>query len=102
MPAIRMYHDSLPPVSRLTKRYISVFFMRSFVADGNFKANHLKQKSDSTDIWLTNGEGFMTENDRYNAHLNAAIDSAQVMSFPPAQHSCQLTSNLIETNLSSS
>jgi hypothetical protein len=57
--------------------------MRSYVADGNFKANHLKQKDDSTDVWLTNGEAFMTENERYNAHLSAAIDSAQVMSFPP-------------------
>jgi hypothetical protein len=56
--------------------------MRSYVADGNFKANHLKQKNDNTDVWLTNGEGFMTENARYEVHLNTAKDSAQVISLP--------------------
>ena len=33
----------------------SSVYMRSFVADGNFKADHLKQKTDDTDVWLTNG-----------------------------------------------
>jgi len=56
--------------------------MRSFVADGNFKADHLMQKNDSTDIWLTNGEGFMTENERYSLHLAVAKESAQVSIFP--------------------
>ena len=52
--------------------------MRSFVADGNFKADHLKQKGDESDIQLTNGEGFMMNNDRYNAHLAVATDTRQV------------------------
>ena len=52
--------------------------MRSFVADGNFKADHLKQKGDESDIQLTNGEGFMTNNDCYNAHLAVATDTKQV------------------------
>lgn len=52
--------------------------MRSFVADGNFKADHLKQKSDVSDVWLTNGEGFMTQNEQYDIHLNVAKDSKQV------------------------
>jgi hypothetical protein len=46
--------------------------MRSYVADGNFKADHLKQKNDASDVWLTNGEGFMTNTDRYEIHLQTA------------------------------
>jgi len=85
--------------------------MRSFVADGNFKADHLKQKNDDTEAWLTSGEGFMTENDRYNDHLNSAKDSAQVSSVPPvgmsgrhnsfiqrrSRHATVIELNLMET-----
>ena len=52
--------------------------MRSFVADGNFKADHLKQKTDESEVWLTAGEGFMTNIDRYNEHLAVALESKQV------------------------
>jgi len=52
--------------------------MRSLVADGNFKANHLKQKNDNSDIWLTNGEGFMTNTDQYAIHLQIAKESKSV------------------------
>lgn len=52
--------------------------MRSLVADGNFKANHLKQKHDETDVWLTTGEGFMTNVDRYNIHLQKAKEFKMV------------------------
>ncbi|MDX6295879.1 MAG: hypothetical protein QOH50_5049 [Kribbellaceae bacterium] len=48
----------------------SYLYLRSFVADGNFKADHLKQKNE--DIWLTNGEGFMTGEERYQKHLAEA------------------------------
>lgn len=54
--------------------------MRSFVADGNFKADHLKQKNDSSDVWLTSGEGFMTNVDRYASHLADATESKTVIS----------------------
>ena len=52
--------------------------MRSFVADGNFKANHLKQKNDEEDVWLTSGESFMTNVDRYNIHLEQAKEIKMV------------------------
>lgn len=52
--------------------------MRSFVADGNFKANHLKQKNDHLDVWLTGGESFMTNVDRYNKHLEQAKEVKMV------------------------
>ena len=52
--------------------------MRSFVADGNFKAVHLKQKDDDSDVWLTSGEGFMTNETRYQIHLEKAQESKSV------------------------
>jgi hypothetical protein len=52
--------------------------MRSFVADGNFKANHLKQKNDSSDVWLTHGEAHMTGLARYSMHLDVALETKGV------------------------
>jgi hypothetical protein len=52
--------------------------MRSFVADGNFKAVHLKQKDNESDVWLTSGEGFMTNETRYQMHLGQAQESKSV------------------------
>ena len=54
--------------------------MRSFVADGNFKAIHLKQKNDASDVWITNGEGFMTNTERYEIHLQNAKETKAVSS----------------------
>jgi hypothetical protein len=53
--------------------------MRSFVADGNFKADHLKQKNDGSDVWLTSGECFMTNVNRYADHLVNAPESKTVI-----------------------
>ena len=52
--------------------------MRSYVADGNMKASHLKQKNDKEDVWLVNGEGFMTNTDLYDIHLKIAKESKSV------------------------
>jgi hypothetical protein len=52
--------------------------MRSFVGDGNFKAVHLKQKDDQSDVWLTSGEGFMTNESRYQMHLEIAKETKSV------------------------
>ena len=56
--------------------------MRSFVADGNFKAVHLKQKDDESDVWLTSGEGFMTNVARYQIHLEKAQETKAVTIIP--------------------
>jgi hypothetical protein len=55
--------------------------MRSFVVDGNFTADHIKQARPDDDVWLTNGEGMMTEIVPYNAHLKAAKDLKEVCLF---------------------
>ena len=52
--------------------------MRSFVVDGNFTADHIKQTRPNDDVWLTDGEGMMTEKTSYNAHMKAAKDIPDV------------------------
>ncbi|KAH9474718.1 hypothetical protein JR316_0013183 [Psilocybe cubensis] len=49
-------------------------FTRSVTADGNFKADHLQQRNSADDVWLTDGESFMTNNQRYKRHLDTAIE----------------------------
>jgi hypothetical protein len=52
--------------------------MRSFVVDGNFTADHIKQTRSNDDVWLTAGEGMMTERTSYDAHIKAAKDIPDV------------------------
>ncbi|KAF9471221.1 hypothetical protein BDN70DRAFT_820283 [Pholiota conissans] len=47
-------------------------YIRFFVADGNFKADHVRQKSGDTDIWLSEGGGMMPPRKYYQAFLGAA------------------------------
>jgi hypothetical protein len=56
----------------------SWLYMRSFVGDGNFKAVHLKQKDNKSDVPLMNGEAFMTNEDCYQIHLAMAQESKLV------------------------
>src|SRR5258705_13935429 len=60
--------------SKMTDIFSSYLYMRSFVADGNFKVDHLKQKNNLSDVWFINGEAFMTNVDRYEVHLQTAIE----------------------------
>jgi hypothetical protein len=52
--------------------------MRSVVVDGNFKADHVRQKRPDDDIWLTAGEGIFTERTRYFEHLAIAEETKEV------------------------
>ena len=56
----------------------SPVYMRSFVTDGNFTADHVKQKCDSDDIWLLDGQGMMTAQGPFHEHLRIAEDSTTV------------------------
>lgn len=55
--------------------------MRSFVVDGNFTADHIKQTRPNDDVWLTDGEGMMTERAPYDAHIKAAVEIKEVSCF---------------------
>jgi hypothetical protein len=43
------------------------------VADGNFKADHVRQKNPGNDIWLSEGGGMMARRDIYEEFLKNAI-----------------------------
>lgn len=52
-------------------------YIRKFCADGNFKADHLNQVNESDDVYLTEGDGFMTAQEPYNSHLKEASLTAR-------------------------
>ena len=49
-------------------------FRRFLVADGNFKADHIRQKSNLDDVWLSEGGGMMPKRDEYETFLRTAIE----------------------------
>ncbi|EAU83220.2 hypothetical protein CC1G_11681 [Coprinopsis cinerea okayama7 len=51
-------------------------YTRSFVADGNFTCVHRK-RANQGEVYLKNGEGFMTEKDRYQKHLKIAKETTE-------------------------
>ncbi|KAG1770770.1 hypothetical protein EV702DRAFT_1181574 [Suillus placidus] len=52
-------------------------FTRSFVMDGNFKAEHLHPIKPFNEVWLSDGLGFMVGKDRYKMHLEEAADTVE-------------------------
>src|SRR6201999_1462923 len=52
-------------------------YRRVFVADGNFKADHVRQKN-NMDIWLSEGGGMMPRQDEYAAFLQQAFEISTV------------------------
>jgi hypothetical protein len=46
--------------------------------DGNFKADHVRQKSAADDVWLSDGLGMTTTNSEYNTFLENAWNRATV------------------------
>jgi hypothetical protein len=47
--------------------------MRFFVADGNFKADHVRQKNPENDVWLSEGGGMTAKRDEYKEFLRTAV-----------------------------
>ncbi|KAH9474184.1 hypothetical protein JR316_0013534 [Psilocybe cubensis] len=64
----------------------SDIYIRSYVADGNFKADHLNQKNEGDDVWLSVGEGFMTDPGPYKEHIKEAISLAPRYKREPTCH----------------
>ncbi|KAG1889858.1 hypothetical protein F4604DRAFT_1673395 [Suillus subluteus] len=52
-------------------------YTRSFVMDGNFKAEHLHRIKPFDEVWLSDGLGFMVGKDRYKMHLAEAADMVE-------------------------
>ena len=53
-------------------------YRRVLTADGNFKADHVRQKSAASDIWLSDGLGMTTRNSEYKAFLKTAQEHITV------------------------
>ena len=57
---------------------ISWVYQRSFVADENFKADHVRQNAAATDIWLSEGGGMTGKRSEYEQFLKTAVERATV------------------------
>lgn len=53
-------------------------YRRIITADGNFKADHVRQISSAEDVWLSDGLGMTTRQSEYKSFLETAWDRATV------------------------
>lgn len=53
-------------------------YKRVFVADGNFKADHVRQKNADGDVWLSEGAGMIPKRQQYHSFLETAIERLTV------------------------
>jgi hypothetical protein len=53
-------------------------YRRFFVADGNFKADHIRQLKVKNDFWLSEGGGMMPRRDLYEKFLISAVERRTV------------------------
>ncbi|KAH9028953.1 hypothetical protein EDB85DRAFT_1867506, partial [Lactarius pseudohatsudake] len=58
-------------------RFSDVLFMRGFMMDGNFQAEHMKMRNPENDIPLSEGTGFMVSQKPYESHLKSVVERRQ-------------------------
>lgn len=51
------------------------------MADGNFKADHVRQKNGPGDVWLSEGGGIIPKRDEYKSFLQSANERLTVSNF---------------------
>lgn len=51
---------------------------RTITVDGNFHADHIKMRRPDLDISLTNGQGYMVEDGRYQEYLKVTEEIREV------------------------
>jgi hypothetical protein len=49
-----------------------------FIADGNFKADHVRQEKELDDVWLSEGSGMIPKRQEYFSFLATAIERLTV------------------------
>jgi hypothetical protein len=59
-------------------------YKRMFVADGNFKADHVRQTKEAGDIWLSEGSSMIPDRQEYLSFLASAIERLTVSATLPA------------------
>jgi hypothetical protein len=62
----------------LMRCFSKTLFMRGFMMDGNFKAEHMKMRNPENDVPLSDGTGFMVSPKPYELHLKSAVERRQV------------------------
>jgi hypothetical protein len=62
----------------LVMNYCRWVYKRIFVADGNFKADHVRQKNEAGDVWLSEGSGMIPRREEYMSFLATAIERLTV------------------------
>jgi hypothetical protein len=60
---------NLPPNWQSLPNWIT---RRTIAVDGNFHADHIKMRRPDLDVMLTNGRGYMVEEERYKEYLSVA------------------------------
>ncbi|TFK64685.1 hypothetical protein BDN72DRAFT_774275, partial [Pluteus cervinus] len=85
-PACPQPGVNLPPSWEKERDRNPCLYTRSFVVDGNFVANHLKQKRPEDDVWLAEGTAMMTKREPYKEHLALVGDNE-----PKQKHDCNVT-----------
>ena len=58
--------------------FIRYIFQWVVVADGNFKADHVWEKTPSQDIWLLEGSGMIPAQEQYKWFLEIAMEQHTV------------------------
>ncbi|KAG1776256.1 hypothetical protein EV702DRAFT_1180067 [Suillus placidus] len=74
-------------------------FTRSFVMDGNFKAEHRHPIKPFDEVWLSDGLGFMVGKDRYKMHLEEAADTLEstgIGGVACARHGCFVPHSMVD------
>jgi hypothetical protein len=66
-------------------------FRRVFTGDGNFTADHVRQKAPAEEIWLYDGLGMTARRSEYAEFLASAFDKATVSGAKPESGPNQLT-----------
>jgi hypothetical protein len=67
-------------------------FMRGFMMDGNFQAEHMRMRNPGNDVPLSDGTGFMVSKKPYESHLKSAAERRQVSSILEAHVSAGICS----------
>jgi hypothetical protein len=63
-----------------TYYFSKILFMRGFMMDGNFQAEHMKMRNPENDLPLSEGTGFMVSRIPYESHLKSAVERRKVSS----------------------
>ena len=69
---------NLIALTDLTYCFSDVLFMRGFIMDRNFQAEHVKMRNPENDVPHSKGSGFMVSRVPYELHLQAAFEQWQV------------------------